>query len=252
MKVGPLRCASTAVAIAALALASGCGSHESSGKSTAGSLPTGSESVKLDPASFTTRIDNPWMPLTPGSRWVYRETAGSTVQRYTVEVTGRTKVIAGVRSRVVHDVVTEKGRLVEDTFDWFAQDKEGNVWYLGEDTKEYGGGGPPSTAGSWQASVKDAQAGVVMPAHPKVGQTYRQEYLKGEAEDEARVLSVDEKAQVPFGYYPRTVMTKELTALEPRLLEHKFYARGIGNVLTLATSGESSREELLSFRRGSG
>jgi hypothetical protein len=245
-----VRRSSAAIAITALALAAGCGSNASPEKAATGSLPQGGEPVKLDPASFSTRIDNPWMPLAPGSQWVYRETDGSTVQRNTVDVTSKTKLIAGVRARVVHDVVTEKGRLIEDTFDWFAQDDKGNVWYLGEDTREYGGGGPPSTAGSWETGVKGAQAGVVMPADPKVGQSYRQEYLKGEAEDEARVLSVDEKAQVPFGYYPRTVMTKELTALEPRLLEHKFYARGIGNVLTLATSGESGREELLSFRRG--
>jgi hypothetical protein len=243
-----MRSSSTAVATALLALAAGCGSSGSSDKPAAtGSLPQGGEPVKLDPASFSTRIDNQWMPLAPGSVWVYRE--GKTTDR--VEVLHRTKVIDGVRTRVVHDVAKEGGRVIEDTFDWFAQDLAGNVWYLGEDTKEFSGHGPPSAKGSWQAGVNDAQAGVVMPAKPKLGQSYRQEYLKGEAEDRARVLSLDESAQVPAGYYKRTLMTKDYSPLE-RLVEHKFYARGVGNVLTVATAGESSREELVSFRRGSG
>jgi hypothetical protein len=227
--------------IAALALAAGCGSGP-------GSLPEGSEPAKLDSASFTSRVDNPWMPLAPGSVWVYRE--GKAVNR--VEVLPRTKRVDGISARVVHDVVREKGRLVEDTFDWYAQDRDGDVWYLGEETKEYSGKGPPSTAGSWEAGVKGAQAGVIMPAKPKVGQVYRHEYLKGEAEDNARVLSLDEQTQVPLGHYEPTLMTREETPLEPRLTEYKWYARGIGTVLTVATSGESGREELLSFTRGRG
>jgi hypothetical protein len=243
---------STVVAVTALlAVASGCGSRSNDKQST-GSLPTGSEPVKLRPADFTTRIDNPWLPMAPGSKWVYREREGGSVQRVQVAVTRRTKLIAGIRARVIHDVVTEKGRLVEDTLDWFAQDRRGNVWYLGEYTKEYGSGRDPSTKGSWEAGVNKAQPGVAMPAHPKPGLAYRQEYSAGEAEDKGRVLSVDEKAQVPAGYYPRTVMTKDFTRLEPKLLEHKFYARGVGPVLTLAISGGAGREELVSFRRGHG
>jgi hypothetical protein len=196
--------------------------------------------------SYTTNVDNPWMPLTPGSVWVYSE--GKAVNR--VEVLPQTKVVNGIRARVVHDVVKEKGRLIEDTFDWYAQDDKGNVWYLGENTKEYSGKGPPSTAGSWEAGVKGAKAGIVMQAKPKAGQSYRQEFLKGEAEGNARVLSTDEQTQVPLGHCKPTLMTREDTPLEPRLTEYKFYARGIGTVLTVATSGESGREELLSFHRG--
>jgi hypothetical protein len=198
--------------------------------------------------SYTTNVDNPWMPLAAGSVWVYRE--GKAVNR--VEVLPQTKVVNGIRARVVHDTLKEKGRLVEDTFDWYAQDDKGNVWYLGENTKEYSGKGPPSTAGSWEAGVKGAKAGIVMQAKPKAGQSYRQEFLKGEAEDNARVLSLDEQTQVPLGHYKPTLMTREDTPLEPHLTEYKFYARGIGTVLTVATSGESGREELLSFHRGSG
>src|SRR4051812_15989828 len=196
-----MRRASAPMAIACLALAAGCGSSGSPDKPKAGSLPHGSERVKLDPPSFSTRVDNPWMPLAPGSVWVYRE--GKATNRVTV--LSRTKLIEGIHARVVHDVVSEKGKLVEDTFDWHAQDKDGNVWYLGEDTKEYSGHGPPSTQGSWQAGVKGAEAGVVMPAHPQAGQAFRQEYLKGEAEDNARVLSTDEKTQVPLGFYKPTL-----------------------------------------------
>jgi hypothetical protein len=231
---------SAALALATLTLASGCGSHA------AGKANT------LRPSNFTARIDNPWLPMAPGSRWVYVEHEGGTVQRDVVAVARHTKLIAGIRARVVHDVVTEKGRLVEDTHDWFAQDRRGNVWYLGEQTTEYSPGHAPSTKGSWETGVKNARPGVVMQAHPRPGPAYRQEFLAGEAEDKARVLSVDEKAEVPAGYYPRTVMTKDFTRLEPRLLEHKFFARGVGPVLTLATSGGTGREELVSFHRGRG
>jgi hypothetical protein len=226
-----------AMAAAALALAgAGC---------------TSTSEAKLDAREFTTRIDHPYWPMAPGSRWVYRETEGGANQKVVVTVTRELKrVAAGVTARVIHDRVTEKGRLIEDTFDWFAQDRHGNLWYLGENTKEYSRGGKVSTKGSWEAGVRGARAGIALPAHPRVGMAYRQEYLRGEAEDRARVLSLDEKAEVPFGFYARTLMTKDYTALEPRLLEHKFYARGVGPVLTIPTSGGSGREALVKFRRG--
>ena len=153
-------------------------------------LPQGSEPVKLDPANFTTRIDNPYWPMRPGSRWVYRETdREGAKQRVVVTVTNRTKRIAnGVTARVVHDVVTARGTPVEVTDDWYAQDRAGNIWYLGEHTTEYTNGKPTSTEGSFEAGVDGAQPGVAMPAHPKPGQRYRQEYYKGHAEDRARVL----------------------------------------------------------------
>ena len=214
-------------------------------------LPQGSEPVRLDPARFTTKIDNPYWPMKPGSRWVYRETdAKGHRQRVDVTVTSRTKVVAGVTARVVHDLVTEGGRRVEDTFDWYAQDTAGNVWYLGEDTKEYERGKVVSTRGSWAAGVGGAQAGVVMPAHPKVGLRYRQEYLRGEAEDSARVLSVDEQAEVPFGHFTGVLMTKDFTPLEPKVLEYKLYARNVGPVLVLAVSGGGGTEELVRYTAG--
>ena len=213
-------------------------------------LPQKDEPFELDPANFVDTIDNPYWPMTPGSRWVYRETdADGTVQRVVVTVTDRTKTIEGIRATVVRDTVSEDGDVVEDTFDWFAQDKWGNVWYLGEATKEYDGA-EVSTAGSWEAGVDGALAGVVVPADPKPGLAYRQEYYAGEAEDEAVVLSVDEQAEVPQGSYEGVLMTKDLNPLEPDLLEHKFYAKGVGPVLAITVSGGASREELVSFVSG--
>jgi hypothetical protein len=192
-------------------------------------------------AAFTTDIDNPWLPLAAGNRWVYRETArDGSVQRVVVRVTHRTKLIAnGVTARVVRDTVSERGEVVEDTFDWYAQDERGNVWYLGEDTKEYEHGKLVTTKGSWEAGVDGAVAGMIMPAHPRRGMQYRQEYLKGEAEDKARVVS----------RFKDSVLTREWTPLEPGIFEYKLYARGIGTVLEL-TVPSGDREQLVSFHRG--
>jgi hypothetical protein len=229
-----------AIVTAALLLV-GCGG------SVGTSLPQGSEPVELDPAEFTSTIDNPWMPFAVGFRWVYRETDGQGgEQRVEVTVLDETREIMGIEARVVHDVVTEDGELVEDTFDWYAQDADGNVWYLGEDTKEFEDGKVATTAGSWEAGVDGAQPGVLVPAEPEDGMTYRQEYYAGEAEDAAEVLSLDEKVEVPLGSYENVLMTKDFTPLQPDVLEHKFYARGVGMVLALAIYGGSDREELVS------
>jgi hypothetical protein len=201
---------------------------------------------------FTTKIDNPYWPMRVGSRWVYRETDRDETQRVVVTVTDRTKrIAAGVTARVVHDVVTENGRRVEDTYDWYAQHRDGSVWYFGEDTTEFERGRAVSTAGSWEAGVDGAEAGIAMPGRPQVGMEYRQEFARGEAEDMGKVLSLDEQAQVPFGHFRRVLLTKDFTPLEPRVLEYKLYARGVGPVLVLDVSGSSGREELVSFRRQS-
>jgi hypothetical protein len=208
-------------------------------------LPVGAEPVELDPAEFTTDIDNPYWPMRPGSRWVYREGR----QRVEVTVTPRTRRIAGIEARVVHDVVSENGELVEDTYDWYAQDADGNVWYLGEDTKEYENGEVASTEGSWEAGVDGAQAGILLPADPKVGMKYRQEYYEGKAEDAGEVLALDARVRVPFGAFEDVLQTKDTTPLEPDLVEHKFYAKGIGPVLSRTVSGGGDREELVEFSR---
>ena len=237
----------------ALAVAAGANASRA-GSAARCELPKGSERVRLDPADFTTRITNPWWPLRVGSRWVYRETApDGTVQRDVVTVLAKTKLIAnGVTARVVHDVATEDGTPVEVTDDWYAQDRCGNVWYLGEATTEYENGKPVSNHGSFEAGVGGAQAGVIMPAHPKVGMRYRQEYSKGQAEDRAEVVSLREQVEVPFGHFRRgtVLMTRELNPLEPKVLEYKFYARGIGPVLAVGVSGTADREELVRYVKG--
>jgi hypothetical protein len=216
--------------------------------STATTLPQGSEPVDLDPADFTSEIDHPYWPMRPGAKWVYRETnAEGGELRVEVTVTEETRDILGIDARVVHDVVTEDGRLKEDTYDWYAQDERGNLWYLGEDTKEYEGGKVTSTEGSWEAGVDGAEAGVILPAQPEVGMAYRQEHYEGHAEDAAEVLSVDERASVPYGSFGHVLMTRDYNLLEPRLLEHKFYAKGVGPVLALTVAGGADREELLRF-----
>jgi hypothetical protein len=242
----------------ALVLLTACGGEDSSSTSpqtgtTAGepassTLPQGGEPVELDPADFTTEIDNPYWPMAPGSRWVYRETdAEGTVQRVEVTVTNRKETITGIDVLVVHDQVTEDGELIEDTFDWYAQDADGNVWYMGEDTTEYENGKPKTKEGSWEHGVDGAQAGIIVPANPVPGLAYREEYYKGHAEDVAEVLSVNAHVQVPFD---NLFQTRNTTPLEPDLVEEKFYARGIGVVLAFTVTGGSDREELVSFQPG--
>jgi hypothetical protein len=211
-------------------------------------LPQGGEPVTLDPGGFVELIDNPYWPMTPGTRWVYRETdAEGARQTIRVRVTAETRQILGITATVVHDVAREGGELLEDTLDWYAQDACGNVWYLGEDTKAYGAGGSVSTVGSWEAGVDGAQPGVIVPADPQVGATYRQEYYAGSAEDGATILSLDEQVEVPFGHFVDVMLTKEFTPLEPRLLEYKLYVIGVGPALALAISGGTDREVLVRF-----
>jgi hypothetical protein len=216
-------------------------------------LPQGGEPVTLNPADFSTDITNPYMPLHPGSKWVYRETdTAGTKRRVVFTVTKRTKLIAnGITARVIRDVVTEAGKPVEITDDWYAQDKAGNVWYLGEATAEYKNGKVVSRHGSFEAGVDGAQPGVAMPANPQPGLSYRQEYYKGVAEDKAAVVSVgQEQVEVPFGFFPGVLMTRDLVPLEPKVQELKFYSRDVGLVLSVHTDGAGGRVELVRYARG--
>jgi hypothetical protein len=240
-----------AVAVAGAGVANGSGAG-TAGAAVPSRLPQGSEPVKLNPADFTTRITNRYWPMRPGNRWVYRETdPDGTRQRVVVTVTNRTKRIAnGITARVVHDEVTQGGKPVEVTDDWYAQDKAGNIWYLGELTREFQNGKVTSTEGSFEAGVDGAQPGIAVPARPRPGLRYRQEYYKGQAEDKAKVVSVTEQAEVPFGHFRRVLMTRDVNPLKPKIVEFKFYARGVGPVLAVGVSGGSDREELMSFRKG--
>jgi hypothetical protein len=210
-------------------------------------LPQGGEAVALDPANLVTTIDNPDWPMKPGTKWVYRETDADGARRdVEVTVTDETKTILGVQAVVVHDVVRSGGRLVEDTFDWYAQDKAGNVWYLGEDTTAFEKG-TTSREGSWEVGVDGAQAGVIVAANPQPGMVFRQEYHQGHAEDRVEILSLDEHTEVPFGSFDQAMKTQDTTPLEPDLVEQKYYARDVGPVEVVTVSGGSDHEVLVDF-----
>lgn len=229
----------------------GCGADDpgdpSQTQAAAPTLPQGSEPVDMDPARFSPDVDNSYWPMQPGTRWTYRETDEDGVQlRVVVTVSSETREIAnGVTARVVRDTVTEDGAIIEDTFDWYAQDADGTVWYLGEDTAEFEDGRLTTRGGSFEAGVDGAQAGVVMPASPEDGMAYRQEYYAGEAEDNGEVVALGEMVDVVAGHHDDVLVTRDTTALEPDVLEYKFYAPGVGPVLTLGLSGGGGREELV-------
>lgn len=244
---GRTRARSSVVVAALFAIVlSGCGSASEP------SPPTGVDGLEIPTPSLTAsdfvpRIDNPWLPLAPGNEWVYRATSSEGEETITVTVLEETRQIGGVTATVVHDVVTDaEGELVEDTFDWFAQDTAGNVWYLGEATTEYDDGAT-STEGSWEAGVDGAEAGLAMAAEPRIGDGYKLEYLRGEAEDQAAVLALDATATVPFGTFTDLLETEDTTPLEPGLVEHKLYAEGTGLVREETVAGGDEVVVLVSF-----
>jgi hypothetical protein len=247
-----------AILIAAAATACGGGSSQATTQTAAGtttdgaaSLPVGDKPFKMNPAGFTTEVTNPYWPMKLGDHWIYRETnAEGEVQRNDVVVTDRTKTIMGIETLVVHDTVRLGGELTEDTFDWYAQDAEGNLWYFGEDTTEYENGKVKTKEGSWEGGVDGALPGIIMPAHPRVGMIYREEYYKGHAEDGAQIISVDALAKVPYGRFDHGVQTRNFSGIEPDVIEEKIYAKGVGIVLEITVSGGSDRSELLTFKRG--
>ena len=192
---------------------------------------------KIVAADFQTTIDNPWFPLVPGTTYTYVETKDGERADVVTTVTTDTKMILGVRCVVVHDVATLNGRVKEDTLDWYAQDKQGNVWYFGEDTKEYRKGGKYSAEGSWEAGEDGAQPGIVMLANPVPSEPYRQEYLAGHAEDKAQVIALNESITVPFGEFVGALRTREWSDLEAGS-DTKWYARGVGFIRSAAEDGE--------------
>lgn len=215
---------------------------------TAGIVATVRAANDINPHDFSTTIDNPFFPLVPNTTYVYVGTTEGSAARDEFAVTDRTKMILGVSCREVRDRGYVDGVLVEDTLDWFAQDKDGNVWYFGEDTKELDANGNViSTEGSWQAGVNGAQPGVVMEADPHVGDTYQQEFSVGVAEDMATVRALNKTVNVPFGKFKDCLETKEFTPLEPGTIDHKFYASGVGLVQSVALRGGRERLELVTI-----
>lgn len=186
----------------------------------------------IDAANFVAAIDNPYYPLTPGTTYVYEGNTAAGFEHNEVAVTHHTKTILGVTCIEVLDTVAIGGEVTERTLDWFAQDKDGNVWYFGENSEELSGGLVVDLGGSFTAGVDGAQPGIIMKAHPAVGDFYRQEFLLDEAEDLAEVTSLSESVTVPVGTFDHCLKTQETEAIDPSALEDKLYAVGIGNVLT--------------------
>ncbi|MCZ7629860.1 MAG: hypothetical protein M5U19_12775 [Microthrixaceae bacterium] len=207
----------------------------------------GDYAPSLDPADFVAGIDNPYLPFTPGSTWTYLGDSDGRTERVEVEVLSETRDIGGIEATVVRDTVYVDGEMVEDTYDWFAQDRDGSVWYLGEDTHEYEDGVAVNANGAWEHGVDGAVAGMVMPAAPTVGDSYRQEYYEGEAEDMAEVLEVGVARSIEAGEYHDVVVTEDWTPLEPEVVEQKWYARGVGNIYSTHTRGKAGTVELVAF-----
>lgn len=211
---------------------------------------TRSASLRPAAAGWAAEVTNPYFPLPPGTTFHYIGETEGVVSTDDMEVTRQKKVILGVRCTVVHDLVYTEGVLTEDTLDWYAQDSSGNVWYFGEDTKELDANGNViSTEGSWQAGVNGAQQGIVMEAHPHVGDKYRQEFLAGVAEDMAQVLGLDKSTCVLFGCFDDVLLTKEWTPLEKGVTDQKSYAPGVGLILEDMVKGGDEHSELASITR---
>jgi hypothetical protein len=206
----------------------------------------GDYSPDIDPGDFVEAITNPYLPLRPGARWVYEGTDGES-ERIEVVVTDQTREVMGISAVVVQDTVWEDDEIVEDTFDWFAQDAEGNVWYLGEDSREYEDGEVVSSEGSWEAGVDGALPGIVMLADPAVGDAYRQEYYEDEAEDLAEVVRLGAAESVVAGDFDEVVVIREWNPLDPDVVEEKYYAPGVGLILEVKTIGGEGRVELIDY-----
>ena len=200
---------------------------------------------------FSARIDNPWFPLRPGTTLIYRGVKDGKPSRDVVTVSRGSTVIDGVPSATVKDDLYLKGKLEERTTDWYAQDTPGNVWYFGEATAELNpDGSVKNTSGSWRAGRDGARAGIYMPANPHLGQSGLQEYYRGQAEDHYRVKDLAATVRTPAASSARALLTEEWTPLEPGVLDHKLYVRGIGTVLEQTVRGGDERNTLVSIRQG--
>lgn len=205
----------------------------------------------IKPENFVQDINNLYLPLNPGDTFYYQNTVVDggiiSVEDITVSVTHDIKIILGINCKVIHDYVEVEGKVVEDTYDWYAQDIKGNVWYFGEDTKKYDSDSTYSTEGSFTAGVDGARPGVVMPGKPLYGYAYRQEYYPGHAEDQGMNLSSNNTVVIGYGTYTNCLKTVEYTVLDPGVLENKYYAPGIGLIQTVLNIGGKEHEELVGY-----
>jgi len=211
--------------------------------STAGAA-TPTAAPVFDPNNFVAVVDNPYYPLPVGRTLVYSGIKDGQTQRDTVTVTNQTRVILGVTATVVSDIADHDGTVLERTSDWYAQDKQGNVWYLGEDTVHFLPNGKGDTSGSWEAGVKGAEPGIIMEANPQIPDAYRQEYFAGQAEDTAWIVDRGGTVSVPYGKVRNVLTTLEATRLEPDAYDQKVYGPGIGIVLEQSLTGPNEYAKL--------
>ena len=240
---------SLALATMVAVLFAGCGSSGGGPSSTTGARlapTTGRYSPSINPADFGGPIDNPYLPLRPGTTFRYRGVGddGKTPELNTVAVTHKTRRIMDIDAVVVLDQVFSNGKPEERTFDWYAQDEAGNVWYFGEDSSNYEHGRWVRDEGSWEAGVGNGKPGIIMLAHPKRGDAYRQEYSPGHAVDEARVLGSGGAVKVPYGAFDQTLATREYSSIDNQF-ETKYYARGVGVIKEQALTASKERSELV-------
>jgi hypothetical protein len=204
----------------------------------------------IDPANFVAAVDHPFFPLVQGTTFVFEGSEDGEAIHDEFRVTTDTKVVMGVTCVVVNDHEEVDGVLSEDTFDWFAQDMDGNVWYMGEDSTQYEDGEVAGHEGSWEGGVDGAYPGITMPATNAVGDAYRQEYYPGEAEDLAEVTSTTETVDVPYGLeYTNVLVTREWSPLDACVDENKFYAEGVGMIKAKAITGSDEIQELIEIQR---
>jgi len=203
----------------------------------------------IDPANFFAKIDNQYYSLIPGTTFVYRSDTEDGIERNEVIVTDETRIVLGVTTTVVWDRVWLDDELAEETYDWYAQDKDGNVWYFGEDSREYEHGEVVSTEGSWEAGIDGAKPGIIMEAHPTVGDSYKQEYYQGKAEDMADVVALGETVTVPFGAFQSCLKTRDWSQIDPTLNEYKYYSPEIGGVVLEVVVDSGERVELVDYKQ---
>jgi hypothetical protein len=201
------------------------------------------------------RVTNPWFPLARGSVYVYDGQKDGKTARDVMTVTRKVKTITGIRAAVINDRLYLNGQLAERTTDWYAQDRKGTVWYLGEKTAELNAHGKViSTEGSFLNGRDGASGGIFMPAHPAVGQSFQQEAFKGQAEDRFRILDMAASITTPAVSSSHAMLTEETTPLEPGVVDHKYYVQGIGTVseqqVAGAPPGQAESTQLVSFQAG--
>jgi hypothetical protein len=240
----------TSVTILTLVILFGCNpSHSQTTIQSTDRADNNQYNVTVDPTEFVDVINNQFFTLVPGAVFTYQGVTDEGIEKNIVTVTHEKKNILGVMATVVWGREWLDGVLIEETYDWYAQDKEGNVWYLGEDSKEYEKGKVATSKGSWEAGVDGAKPGIIMKANPRIGDSYRQEYLKGEAEDMAEVVTLSESVTVPFGTFTDCLKIRDWSKIEPDVNEYKYYCAKVRGLVLQENIEDREKIELINVQQ---